>query len=115
MNKIFYLSTCDTCRKIIKEIKHSDKFEMQDIKQKHINATELEAAKKIFGSYESLLNRRAQKLKEIKPDFSKFSEEKYKELILSDYTFLKRPLIIIGKQIFAGNSPTLVKEINSLI
>ena len=99
----------------MKEFKSLDKFELQDIKQKHISAEELANAKKVMGSYEALLNRRAQKLKELKPDFAKFTEEDYKKFILSDYTFLKRPLIILGTNIFAGNSPTLTKEINSLL
>jgi len=35
----------------------------------------------------------------------------YKQLILSDYTFLKRPVIIIDKDIYIGNDK---KNINAL-
>ena len=38
-------------------------------------------------------------------------EEDFKNLIIEDYTFLKRPVFIIGDKIFIGNSN---KTIDSL-
>ena len=55
------------------------------------------------GSYEALFSRVALKYKTLDPKPS--TENEYKKLILEEYTFLKRPVIFIGKEIFVGNSP----------
>ena len=103
MRKIFYLSTCDTCRRIIEELQLKKKgFEFQDIKAEKISSKQLEEMKKLSGSYEALFSRVALKYKtlELKPS----TEAEYKKLILSEYTFLKRPVIFVGNKIFVGNS-----------
>lgn len=63
--------------------------------------------KEMAGSYESLFSRVALKYKTLDPKPAKESE--YKKLILEEYTFLKRPVIINGKQIFVGNSKKVVE------
>ena len=37
MQKIYHLSTCDTCKRIIKELEPSNTFVFQDIKEQHLN------------------------------------------------------------------------------
>jgi arsenate reductase (glutaredoxin) len=103
MKKIYYLSTCDTCARIIGELNLKKKgFEFQDIKTEKISAKQLEEMKKMSGSYESLFSRVALKYKTLDPKPS--TEAEYKKLILSEYTFLKRPVIIDGDRIFVGNT-----------
>ncbi len=103
MNKIYYLSTCDTCARIISELGLKEKkFKFQDIKTEKITAEQLEEMKKLSGSYESLFSRVALKYKALDPKPTKESE--YKKLILAEYTFLKRPVILTGGKIFIGNS-----------
>lgn len=36
------------------------------------------------------------------------TEADYKKYILEEYTFLKRPVIVVGKKIFVGNSKQTV-------
>jgi arsenate reductase (glutaredoxin) len=104
MKKIYYLGTCDTCARIIKELGLKNKeFEFQDIKTEKITAKQLEEMKEMAGSYEALFSRVALKYKTLDPKPTK--EAEYKKLILEEYTFLKRPVIINGKNIFIGNSP----------
>lgn len=81
---------------------------MQDIKSQKITALQLDEMQKLSGSYESLFSRIARKYKEleIKPS----SEAEYKKLILEEYTFLKRPVIIFGNKIFIGNTKAVVEE-----
>lgn len=107
MRKIFYLSTCDTCKRIIEELQLKKKgFEFQDIKTEKISSAQLEAMKKLSGSYEALFSRVALKYKTLDPKPS--TEAEYKKLILGEYTFLKRPVILIGDQIFVGNSKSTI-------
>lgn len=59
------------------------------------------------GSYEALFSRVALKYKTLDPKPT--TENEYKKLILEEYTFLKRPVILIGKEIFVGNSKKVVE------
>lgn len=108
MNKIYHLSTCNTCQRIIKELGGAEEFELQNVKEQHINKTELEQFKKVAGSYENLFNRRARKYRAEGLHEKDLSEADYKKLILGEYTFLKRPIVVIGKDIFIGNSKKVV-------
>lgn len=108
MKKIYYLSSCSTCARIIKDLqleKHN--FVFQDIKTEKITSTQLEEMMNMAGSYEALFSRVALKYKTLDPKPS--TESEYKKLILNEYTFLKRPVIIIGKNIFVGNSKSVVE------
>lgn len=108
MKKFYYLSSCSTCARIIKDLNlEKHKFVFQDIKTDKITAAQLEEMKEMAGSYEALFSRVALKYKTLDPKPSKESE--YKKLILEEYTFLKRPVIINGKQIFVGNSKKVVE------
>lgn len=109
MKKMYYLSSCSTCARIIKELGMEKKgFDLQDIKTEKITAKQLEEMKSLTGSYESLFSRIALKYKtlETKPS----TENEYKKLILEEYTFLKRPVIISGSKIFVGNSKNNIES-----
>ncbi|MBA3682371.1 MAG: arsenate reductase [Bacteroidetes bacterium] len=111
MKKIFYLSNCDTCKRIIDELDLKKKgFEFQDIKTEKITAAQLDELKKKTGSYEALFSKIARKYKELKLNEKKLTEAEMKKLILEEYTFLKRPVILINDQIFVGNSKSVIAE-----
>lgn len=86
----------------MKENNLSD-FEKQDIKTVPITTKQLDEMKSLSGSYESLFSRKARKYKELGLKDQTLSETDYRNYILSDYTFLKRPVIIDGHAIFIGN------------
>lgn len=104
MRKIYYLSTCSTCTRIIKELNLDDSFEFQDIKTNKITSEQVEEMEKLSGSYESLFSKRAMKYKSMGLKDKNLSESDIKNLILNEYTFLKRPVLLIGDKIFVGNS-----------
>lgn len=111
MNKIYYLSTCDTCKRIISDLELKEKgFVFQDIKTEKITAKQLEEMKDTVGSYEALFSRIARKYKELGLGEKSLTESDYKKYILEEYTFLKRPVIFIGNKIFVGNSKAAVAE-----
>ena len=102
MKHIYHLSSCQTCKKILENFGPLDHVILQDLKATHISETELDQIAALVGSYEALFNRRSrlytsQDLKE-----RKLSEADFKELILSHYTFLKRPLIRVHNEVFVG-------------
>ncbi len=105
MKKIYHLSNCTTCQRILKELKPKKDFVLQDIKTESITPEQLDEMKKLSGSYESLFSRIALKFRAWKLNEKKLTEKDYRKYILEEYTFLKRPVIILDDKIFIGNSP----------
>ena len=112
MKKIYYLSTCSTCNRIIKELKLDDSFEFQDIKTNKITPNQLEEMVKLSGSYERLFSKRAMKYKSLGLKDKTLSENDIKNLILDEYTFLKRPVFIINQKIFIGNTKNVIADVS---
>lgn len=104
MKKIYHLSTCSTCQRILKELEPLDGFTLQDIKTEPITEAQLEQMRKLTDSYVSLFSKRAMLFKQRGLHEQTLSEENYKSLILEQYTFLKRPVILTDTDIFIGNS-----------
>ncbi len=114
MKKVYYLSTCTTCKRIMSELPLDD-FEKQDIKTEKINEGQLEKMAEIAGSYEALFSRVAMKYRQWGLNEKDLNEEDYKKHILEEYTFLKRPVFIIGDAIFIGNSKKNVQALNDAL
>ena len=88
-----------------------DEFDYQDIKTDRITENQLEEMKNLAGSYEALFSRVARKYKELGLKDVKLGEGDYKNYILEEYTFLKRPVFVIDGDIFVGNSKKNVEEL----
>jgi arsenate reductase len=112
MNKIYHLGNCTTCQAIIKRTGINNKdFVMQDIKFEKITAAQLDRMKTMTGSYEALFSRRALKYKELGLKDKKLEEKDYRKYILEEYTFLKRPVVIIDDKIFVGSEKKNVEAL----
>ncbi len=111
MKKVYYLSSCDTCKRIMKEVGVDDGFVQQDIKTEKMTKEELAEMAKRSGSYESLFSRRARQYAARGLKNQELSESDYESLILEEYTFLKRPVFLIGDDIFVGNNKKTVEAI----
>jgi arsenate reductase len=107
--KIYHLGNCGTCQRILKEIPKIKRFELQEIKSQPITAAQLDEMKKMAGSYEALFSKIAMKYRSMGLNEMKLTEKDFRKYILEEYTFLKRPTIIIGKEIFIGSAPKTVK------
>ena len=110
MKKVYFLQTCDTCRRILKEI-NLDGFEKHEIKANPLTVFQLEEMYSRTNSYEALFNKRAKKYKAMGLKNEVITEDDYRQLILEEYTFLKRPVFLVENDIFIGNSK---KEIDRL-
>lgn len=108
MKKIYHLSTCNTCQRILKELAPSSDVILQDIKEELITEKQLQEMHELSGSYEALFSKRARLYKEKDLKNQDLSEKDFKKYILEHYTFLKRPVIIANNQIFIGNSAKTV-------
>lgn len=104
MKKIYHLSTCDTCQRILKELQLIEGVALQDIKTEPMTDAQVEKMKNLAGSYEALFSKRARLYRQKGLHEKQLSEADFKNLILEHYTFLSRPVTIIDNQIFIGNS-----------
>lgn len=116
MKKIYHLGNCTTSQAIIKETGITPKkFEMQDIKFEKITPEQLDEMKKMAGSYEALFSRRAMKYKEWGLKDKLLTEKDYRNYILEEYTFLKRPVVIINDKIFIGSEKKNVEALKKSV
>lgn len=104
MKKIFHLSTCSTNQRILKELLFGNDVELQDIKSQNIDEKTLDFIKDRIGSYEELFSKRAMKFRSMGLNEMTLSEADYKKYLLEEYTFLKRPFIVLENQVFVGNA-----------
>jgi arsenate reductase len=104
MDKIYYLASCDTCRKIIKSLPKNTNLAYHDIRANPITLEELESMRELSGSYEALFSKKAQLYKSMDLKNQSLTEDDYKKYILEHYTFLSRPVFIINGRIYIGNS-----------
>lgn len=110
MKKVYYLSNCSTCKRILNELNLND-FETQDIKETPVTKEQIEEMFKLSLSYEALFSRRALKYKSMGLKDKTLNENDYKVLIINEYTFLKRPIFIISDKIFIGNSKKNIESV----
>ncbi|CAH8282952.1 arsenate reductase-like glutaredoxin family protein [Mariniflexile fucanivorans] len=115
MKKVYYLKTCSTCVRILKELNLPSEFILQDIKTEEITVKQLEEMKALAVSYESLFSKRSKLYKEMDLKNQKLEERDYKNYILEHYTFLSRPVIIIDNKIFIGNSKSVVEAVKDTL
>lgn len=110
MKRIYHLSSCSTCQRILKEIQPGKDVELIDIKENNIDAATLDWIKEKVGSYEALFSKRAMKYKSMGLNTQQLSEADYRKYMLEEYTFLKRPFMIYNEEVFIGNAAKEVEK-----
>ena len=99
MKRIFYLSTSDTCKKILSSW-NTDGIELQDIKTQHMTTDQVDQMIALAGSAEALFSKRERKYKELGLKDQNLSDAQIRQFIIDEYTFLKRPVLVLDDQIF---------------
>lgn len=110
MKKVYFLKTCDTCKRILNEVNTED-FVRQEIKSSPVTESQLAELYTFTNSYEALFNKRARLYKSLDLKSKNLSEDDFKKYLLEDYTFLKRPVFIIGDEIYIGNSKKTIEQV----
>jgi len=114
MKKAYYLSSCSTCNRILKEVKDYH-FQLQDIKLDTITEEQIDQIYQFTDSYEALFNKKSRKYKSMGLKDQSLKEEDFKNLILEEYTFLKRPVFLVGHEIFVGNSKKTIDALKKCL
>ncbi len=83
-------------------------FEKHEIKSTPMSLEQIDEMKQRSGSYEALFSRKAMKFRSMGLAERSLTEEDYRQLIGQEYTFLKRPVFLVGEDIFIGNSKKVI-------
>ena len=108
MKKIYHLKSCSTNVRILKEL-NLNGVELQNIKEENIDEKTLDWLKDKVGSYEALFSKKAMKYRSMGLNKMDLTEKDYKKYMLQEYTFLKRPFMINGDEVFIGNAKSVVE------
>ncbi|MFT3737518.1 MAG: ArsC/Spx/MgsR family protein [Breznakibacter sp.] len=111
MKHVYYLDNCSTCRKVIEEVGLDHRFTFQNLKQMPILASQLDWLATKVGSYGRLLNKQSRKYKEMGLAGKELSESEIRDLILQEYTFLKRPVVIVEDNVFVCRDKKTIAEL----
>jgi arsenate reductase (glutaredoxin) len=102
--KLYWLPGCSTCQKAVKWLdRRGIKItEYRDIKEEPLTRAEVEQLAKMVGGPEDLFSRRAIKYREMKLNEREVSPQEMLDLMTEEYTFLKRPIMVINGRAEAG-------------
>ncbi|OUW34724.1 MAG: hypothetical protein CBD39_03200 [Flavobacteriaceae bacterium TMED179] len=104
MRIFYYLSSCNTCKRIAKELKLDNTILQIDVKKNPLSLSEIETLYNIVGNYEDLINKQSQLYKQRKLKYQNLREKDCKNLLLEHYSFLKRPVLLYDNHSFIGNA-----------
>jgi arsenate reductase len=113
--KVYHLSTCSTCKRILDEVKLPENASLIDIKSNPITKAQLEELHQHTNSYEALFNKRAQLYRKRELNKKQLSESDFKDLLLEHYTFLKRPVFVDQQNIFVGNAKSTIQSLKDYL
>ena len=101
---LYGLSGCTTCQKAMRRLeRHRVKItKFRDIKEEPLLRQEVENLAEMLGGASELFSRRAVKYREMKLNERELSEAEMIDLMATDYTFLKRPILVINGKATAG-------------
>ena len=106
MSEIYFygLPNCSTCQKALKRLEYHrvpvTKF--RNIKEEPLSREEIEKLAKMLGGAERLFSRRSVKYRELGLRDKTLSEDEMLDLMTGEYTFLKRPVLVINDEAVAG-------------
>lgn len=116
IRKVYHLTHCGTCQRIIRDLGLVERgFELQDIKTRPITPEALDGLAQIMGGYEPLFSRRAIKYKTLGLAGQRLAEADFRRYILEDYTFLKRPVVVVGDKVFAGSEKKTLESVQAAL
>ena len=108
---VFYqFENCKGCQKVLEALQLEDKASFRDIKEQPISEEELDRLKEKVGSYEDLLSKKSVKFKMEGHHKEELSEDQYRELLLQEHTYFKRPILELNDTVFLGSDDSVIEE-----
>ena len=110
---LYWLPHCSTCKKAKEFIENKGVTitEFHDIKTQPLSREQVEKLANLVGGAEQLFSRRAIKYREMGLHEREVSSAEMLDLMVSEYTFIKRPVLVIGEIATAGFSEKIYNEL----
>lgn len=86
-------------------------YTLQEIKTDPITVKQLGELYELTKSYEVFFSRRAKKYQQMDLKNQNLTKKDYRQLILDEYTFLKRPVIVNENEVYVGNTKKRVDKL----
>lgn len=109
---LYWLPNCSTCKKAAQFLENQNVkiSEFRNLKENPLSREEVEKLAAKVGGASELFSRRAVKYREMKLQSRELSGEEMLDLMASEYTFIKRPVLVSGDNAIAGFSEKRYKE-----
>lgn len=109
---LYWLPNCSTCQKAEKFLENQNVkvSEFRNLKENPLSRDGVEKLAEKSGGADKLFSRRAIKYREMKLNERELSENEMLDLMSSEYTFIKRPVLVSGESAIAGFSEKSYKE-----
>lgn len=103
---LYWLPNCDTCKKAAAFLQQKNVVvtRYHNLKLEMLNREQILQLAKMVGGIENLFSRRAIKYRELGLNKREVSADEMLEFIISDYTFIKRPVLVINDKAISGFS-----------
>lgn len=100
---------------MISELNLPETIALQDIKKDRICENQLNEMIALAGNVASLFSRRSMKYRAWGLHEKELSDYEMKALIIEEYTFLKRPVLVLDDKIFIGNSGKVLEAMKEAL
>ena len=106
MNEIYFygLPNCTTCQKALRRLDYHrvSNVKKRNIKEEPLNREEIENLAKMLGGAENLFSRRSVLYRELGLKDKTLTDAEMLDLMAGEYTFLKRPILVVVGTAIAG-------------
>lgn len=109
---LYWLPHCSTCKKAKDFIKNKGftVTEFHDLKANPLSREEVENLAKLVDGADKLFSKRAIKYRELGLNEKELSVQEMLDLMSSEYTFIKRPVLVVDEKAVAGFSEKVYNE-----
>ncbi len=110
--RLYWLPHCSTCQKAREFIEQIGVTinKIHDLKAHPLSREEVFKLANLVGGADKLFSRRAKKYRELGLPQREVSSAEMLELMSSEYTFIKRPVLVIGESGVAGFAEKIYRE-----
>lgn len=117
LTKVYYLGTCDTCKRIFRDLElDKSSKEFIDLKKQMPEKDEiLDWFDKSELAPVDFVNKRSRQLKGKNKDYNEMNKDEIADLLLSHYSIIARPVFIFEDDVIAGNSKKSIEKVSKKI
>ncbi|MER3427383.1 MAG: hypothetical protein C4334_04660 [Pyrinomonas sp.] len=105
--EFYWLPHCTTCQRAAQYLEERGIAieNRRDLKAQPLDRAEVERLAQLVGGPQQLFSKRARRYRAMGLDKRELSDEEMLRLMTEEYTFIKRPVLVVGDRAVAGFTP----------